>query len=126
MESSQKSPHLTTGIKGEEIAVNLLRNKGYLILNQNWTFKHLELDIIAIDQNELVVVEVKTRTDPLVDDLNQVVNRKKQRNIVRAANAYIRYHQISLDVRFDIIWIRLSQHGKPVVEHIRGAFIPLL
>lgn len=126
MESSQKSDHLTTGTRGEKIAAEFLRSQGYLILEQNWTFGHRELDIIAMHSHELVVVEVKTRHDPMIDDLNLVVNRKKQRNIVSAANAYIRYNRINLDVRFDIIWIRFLRDGAPVVEHIQDAFIPLL
>ena len=47
------------GRKGEELAVEHLRSLGYEILEVNWFSHHLEIDIIAKDENELVIVEVK-------------------------------------------------------------------
>lgn len=126
MESLQQSSHLSTGARGERIAADYLCAAGYLILEQNWYFRHRELDIIALYGGELVVVEVKTRTDPLMDDPAQLVNRKKQRLIVSAAHAYIRYHRLDLDVRFDLIIIRIDRMGDYRIEHIESAFIPLL
>lgn len=126
MESLQKSAHLSVGVKGEELAVGYLLRQGYLILETNWSFKHKELDIIALHGEELVIVEVKTRTEPVYDDPGMSVNRKKQRNIISAAHAYIRYHRMDREVRFDIIWIRVDTFGHTHLEHIPHAFIPVL
>src|ERR1700751_1403233 len=52
---------LQTGKKGEEQAIAFLRELGYEIIHINWRFKHLEIDIIARENNFLVIVEVKTR-----------------------------------------------------------------
>ena len=49
------------GKKGEQMAADYLRSKGYQILETNWRMGHLEVDIIAIGNNMLVFVEVKTR-----------------------------------------------------------------
>ena len=53
--------HNELGKKGEEIAAQYLSEKGYEILERNWRNRHKEIDIIAKDGNELVIVEVKTR-----------------------------------------------------------------
>ena len=50
------------GNKGEEIARQHLLSLGYKLLETNWHFHHYEIDIIAQDGNELVIVEVKSRT----------------------------------------------------------------
>ena len=52
---------IETGKNGEEQALVFLKNAGYSILHCNWRFKHLEIDIVAQHNNELIIVEVKTR-----------------------------------------------------------------
>ena len=126
MDTAQKSEHLCLGARGEDIAAEYLLKKGYLILEKNWRLKHKELDIIAIDENEIVAVEVKTRTEPVLDDPVMSINRKKQRNLISAAHAYVRINHILLDVRFDVIWIRVDVSGRASVEHIQDAFFPTL
>ena len=49
------------GTCGEELAVKLLQQKDYNILERNWRCGHLEVDIIAENDDYLVIVEVKTR-----------------------------------------------------------------
>lgn len=126
MDTAQRSEHLCLGSKGEDIAANFLVAKGCIILEKNWRSGHKELDLIVIDRHELVAVEVKTRTEPVLDNPTMAINRKKQQNLIRAANAYVRMNRIHLDVRFDIIWIRMDASGRSSVEHIRDAFIPCL
>ena len=53
--------HNELGKLGEELAVQFLVDKGYEILEKNWRNKHKEIDIVAKDGSELVIVEVKTR-----------------------------------------------------------------
>ena len=56
------------GREGERVARQFLEQKGYLILEQNWHWHHYELDLVARQGDELVIVEVKTRgVDFLVD-----------------------------------------------------------
>lgn len=49
------------GRHGETLAADFLRANGYVILAQNWRYSHLELDIVALRDSVLHVVEVKTR-----------------------------------------------------------------
>ena len=54
--------HNELGKKGEELAVEYLRENGYKILDRNWVFQKAEIDIIAQKDNFLAVIEVKTRS----------------------------------------------------------------
>ena len=114
--------HNETGKKGEAIAVQFLLDKGYQILEKNWQNHHQEIDIIATKENELIIVEVKCRTGlPLVEPYT-AVNRNKQNQLIKAANAYIQRKNIDKETRFDVISITL---GKEVqIDHIENAFYP--
>mgnify|MGYP001112156192 CR=1 FL=1 len=50
--------HNDLGKKGEEAAVNLLKQKGYKIIEQNWTYEKYEIDIIA--RNEEFIIDRKS------------------------------------------------------------------
>lgn len=56
-----KTEKQKTGKWGEEVAMRYLRERGFEIKDLNWTFQHLEIDIVAMDKDELVIIEVKTR-----------------------------------------------------------------
>jgi putative endonuclease len=106
-------------------AVAYLEQKGYLIRDRNWRRGHFELDIVAAKDNELIVVEVKTRSDTLFAAPEDAVDLPKIRRTVRAADAYIRLFQIDTPVRFDIITV-VGDDGNFKVEHIEEAFYPPL
>lgn len=110
-----------TGDKGEQIAVNHLRKKGYTILDVNWRDHYLELDIIAQKDNFLVIIEVKTGNSITFGEPHEWVTRKKQMRIIKAANAYVLEHNIQTETRFDIVAVLLTAQG-PQVNHIEDAF----
>lgn len=113
------------GKRGEEIACRYLKDKGYKIRERNWKLGRNEIDLIAQDGDYIVIVEVKTRTSNIVAEPETSVTREKQRILVRAANAYIRYFRIPKEVRFDIVAILLDG-GNETVKHIPDAFYPML
>ncbi len=113
------------GKVGEQVAVDYLSGRGFMILERNWRFGHKEIDIIAREANDLVVVEVKTRTAPVLEFPEQAIPRAKRQFLISAANAYVRYNRIPLEVRFDVINVVYRQ-GEPEVTHIRGDFIAML
>lgn len=116
--------HLSTGQLGEKMAVDYLRDKGYEILNTNWRYQHKEIDIIArTRQNELVIVEVKTRNSTRYGDPEEAVDIKKQEFLIEATDAYIEEQNLDMDVRYDIIAIAFKS-GKKVIKHIQEAFYP--
>lgn len=122
---SVMAEHNETGKTGEELAVKYLEEKGYEILETNWRFKNLEADIIAQKKNILVIAEVKTRRTNYFGEPEEFVDKKKQKNLVKAANAYIELKGIDIEVRFDIISVLMK--GEQVFIHqIEDAFYPTL
>ena len=115
------NPH-ELGKQGEDLAIELLIRKGYQILDRNWHSGHKEIDIIALDGDTLVAVEVKTRQSNTFGEPDLAVGAMKQRMLIWAADAYVRYHNLDVDVRFDIISIVFT-NKEPYVEHIEDAFI---
>ena len=75
--------------------------------------------------NELIVIEVKTRSNTLFAEPEDAVDLPKIRRTVRAADTYIRLFQIDSPVRFDIITV-VGNDGHFKVEHIEEAFYPPL
>lgn len=117
--------HIELGKLGEDIAERILLEKGYLLLNRNYRFKKYELDLIMEYLDEIIVVEVKTRNTAEIGEPYKAVTRAKQRQIIKAANHFMQDNQITKDVRFDIVSIVHNTY-RTSVDHIEGAFFPLL
>ena len=111
------------GDKGESLAVDFLKKKNYQILKTNWRSGHKEIDIIAKDNEVLVIVEVKTRASDSFGQPSDFVNHKKHSHLFQAAEDYIYQKNYSGEVRFDIISV-LKKNEKWEVEHIEDAFYP--
>ena len=117
-------PH-ELGKLGEDIAINYLTDKGYKILERNWRSGHKEIDIIALIDETLVIVEVKTRKSDDYGEPDIAVGRDKQRMLIYAADAYVRYRNLDVEVRFDVVSIVITDHGQRI-EHIEDAFYPVV
>lgn len=113
------------GKRGENIALRYLQEKGYSILERNWTSGRKEIDIIAEDDNNIVFVEVKTRTVDFQVHPREAVSVPKQRNMIYAAQTYIERKQPEKEARFDIISVVVDGR-RFEVEHIQDAFYPTL
>jgi len=117
------SENKTVGKWGELEAVRILREKGMKVLDMNWIFLHLEIDIIAMDGDQLVIVEVKTRGTNAFGEPETFVSKKKQSNLIRAANLYLEHKKLDCEVRFDVVGI-VRENNKITSIHIPGAFSP--
>ena len=109
------------GHKGEDIAVDFLKQKGYRILKRNYTTPLGEADIVAKDNNTIVFVEVKARSSDAFGQPFEAVNHRKQEKLKKIALYYLKNNKIELPVRFDIVSI-ISRDGKAEVNHIPEAF----
>lgn len=119
--------HNDIGHIGEQCAVELLEKKGFKILERNWRLRHLEIDIIAANKNEIVFVEVKTRTSMLGGSPEEAVDIVKRKRMIAAANAYIKYKREERTLRFDIIGILINSSGEITnISHLEHAFIPTM
>jgi|SRR6185312_4759490 len=114
-----------TGGEGETKAAEYLRSIGYEILERNWKYSNQEIDIIAKDNLFLVIAEVKTRSSNVFGEPEVFVNRQKQKNLIKAANAYLEKKNLLLESRFDILSV-MKTGDTYNVNHIKNAFYPIL
>jgi putative endonuclease len=105
--------HNDTGNLGEKMAAKYLAAKGYTILHQNWRHKHLEVDIIATQNNILHFIEIKTRRTKKFGLPEEKVSKKKLENLINAAEVYLYENPQWKQIRFDILSILILK-GKPV------------
>lgn len=120
--------HNDLGKWGEDEAANFLERQGYVVLERDWKVGKRDLDIIALTESQetLVFVEVKTRQNDEMQEPEEAVDKLKIRNLAIAANAYVKLHDVQLDLRFDIISIVGKNSQVEQMEHIENAFNPLL
>lgn len=114
-----------TGDWGEKQAVSFLKEHNYVILETNWRYKKLEIDIIAQVNGILVFIEVKTRGSDEFGEPETSVTLKKQRFIIAAANQYVIEKDLDVEVRFDVISI-LNQNSQTTIKHLPDAFYPIV
>lgn len=115
------------GKKGELLAAEYLELQSYKILRKNWRFGKLEVDIIAETEDFIVIVEVKMRSTDDYGDPWEFVGKKKQSNLVKAAQQFVDYNNIVKEVRFDIISIIINERDNSYeIEQIEDAFNPLI
>jgi len=112
------------GKMGEQLAAEHLKKNGYSILARNYKITAIaEVDIVASKDEHIIFVEVKTRESDYLNDPALMVPMKKQRQIIKAADEYVKEHEVDLPWRFDIISIVLNKKDKKI-EHIEDAFYP--
>lgn len=106
------------GARGEEAAVRFLANRGYEILDRNWTCAAGEADIVARDANVIVFVEVKTRSDASMGFPAEAVTAKKRQRYERIACLYLERHAFTeMLVRFDVISLVAIAPDRALVRH---------
>lgn len=120
------TPHLETGRRGEDIAAEFLEQKGYRIAMRNFRAGKGEIDLIVwpASGDQLVFVEVKTRSGDGYGGPEEAVNKRKQRVMVRTAGEYMASIDYEWEIRFDIIAVILQNGRLLTIRHIEDAFFP--
>ena len=115
------------GARGEQIAVRELVDLGWSVLARNWRPRpgrgaaRGEIDIVAVDGDELVVVEVKTRSTSAFGGAVAAVTRSKLARLRRLAAEWLAgQDQRFAGVRIDVVCIDLGRDGRPQVQILRG------
>jgi len=119
------------GPKGEEVAENYLKNKGYEILEKNYTNnlgKRLgEIDIIARKDNALVFVEVKTRNMKNYSQTHpeENITYSKLHKLSKIANQYLYKNKLlGANYRFDAISIWLDLENRQAkIKHLESIYL---
>lgn len=115
------------GKKGEDLAVEYLKKKGYKILERNYRKQYAEIDIIAIDPTTgsgnkiLVFIEVKTRTSQAFGTPFEAITYWKLKPLMQAAQYYkISHNNLPDAMRIDAIAVAITDTGTPVIEHMEN------
>jgi len=111
------------GARGEDLAVQYLKKKGFKVIERNYHCSAGEIDLIAREKNTLVFVEIKTRSSSDYGLPQDAVDRFKQKKMIEVARAYMAEHHLTEDIlaRFDVVAIQLTPTG-PDIELIKDAF----
>lgn len=115
--------HNKLGKKGEEAAKSFLIAKGYSILEKNWRYGRAEIDIIASNENFLIIVEVKTRSTDFFGFPEESISNSQKNRLIEAATAYQEEKSIDKPLRFDIISI-INENNSQRIKHFEDAFFP--
>lgn len=110
------------GLRGEVVARRFLEERGYRILEENFTCPWGEIDLIAQEGEVLVFVEVKARCSARFGRPAEAVHGRKQRQILRVAEAYMTSRRVKAPCRVDVVAIEFPpEASEPIVELIRDA-----
>jgi len=111
------------GARGEDLAVQYLKKKGFKVIERNYHCSAGEIDLIAREKNTLVFIEIKARSSSEFGLPQDAVDRFKQRKMIEVARYYLAEHHLTEDIpaRFDVVAIHLTP-AAPQIELIRDAF----
>lgn len=100
----EKNHNKKLGRWGEDVATIFFQKKGCRILQRNFQMRFGEIDLICLKEQEIIFVEVKTRTTSFLPGEYSVDATKKQK-IKRMINFYIQQNDLGreIDFRFDIL-----------------------
>lgn len=105
---------------GEEITAEYLEKNGYRILDRNYSKPFGEIDIIAIKDDLIAFVEVKTRKSDAFAYAAEAVDSYKQERIRRASQAYLmEKNMLDFLMTFDIAEVYLDTRK---INYIENAF----
>ncbi|OJT71625.1 hypothetical protein BM531_23215, partial [Clostridioides difficile] len=88
---------------GEKVAVNYLLSKGAKILEKNYRLKIGEIDIIAKMEDEIIFVEVKSRSNIKFGYPCESVSFKKEKDNWSCKLLYYKKYLNNTPIRFDVI-----------------------
>jgi len=105
--------HNELGKNGEALAAAYLTQHGYAILHCNWRYSHYEIDIIALKENVLHFVEVKSRASKNFGLPEEAVTKKKFQSLLQAADEFLFQHPEYRHVQYDILSITTLKNQPP-------------
>ncbi|MEI7473151.1 MAG: YraN family protein [bacterium] len=110
---------IVKGKLGEDLAVKYLQDIGYTVIERNWRYSRLgEIDIIAKNNNQLVFIEVKTRTSAFFGEPIEAITPSKIKKIYKLAEVYLSENTLPNDLgcRFDAVSVILRKTPE-IIHH---------
>lgn len=116
------APHLAWGARAEDLAHRHLESRGMRVIARNWRRpgRKQEIDIVAVEGEQFVFVEVKSRHDALYAPPDRNVDNAKRLNTARAALDFARCYRLDPSrLRFDLVTVVFEPSS---IEHARDAW----
>ena len=120
--SRASAARLELGRAGEKAAADLLRRRGYEVVGSGFRARRGELDLVCRRGPDLVVVEVKTRTDEEFGTPAEAVGPRKQRALMAAAAEYRALAGWRGPIRYAIVGLTVRSEGGFDAELIEDPF----
>lgn len=104
---------------GEDEAEKYLKQKGYKILERNFSCKRGEIDIIALDKGVIVFVEIKARVSLKYGLPSEAVTENKLKHIYKTAEYYLyKRNLLNENTRIDVIEVYIK-NKKVIINHLK-------
>ena len=112
-----------TGVWGELYTARYLRDNGYKILTSNYVCRFGELDLVALKNGIICIVEVKTRNKNTPVNPGEAVDSNKRSRLESAAKSFLSATKMKSEVRFDVSEVLLDDDMKLFsINYIKNAF----
>lgn len=112
-----------TGAAGEAMVYEELAGRGYAIIERNIRIGRVEVDILAMREGRIVVIEVKTRAEGHLD-ADFGIDREKLLRLCRAGDAYVRMKNLPHEVQIDLALITNHEDGTTTLEYLDDVALP--
>ena len=108
------------GSYGEDIVVNFLEKNDYIIISRNFLCVQGEIDIVAQKDEEIIFIEVKTRTNKKFGKPREAITFYKKNHMWNSAKYFLyRNNLMNRYIRFDVIEVYIHQN-KTYINHIKN------
>ena len=110
---------LDEGNRGEQLAYDYLKKKGFQIIERNFRIRGGEIDIIAIKDKTLIFVEVKTRTSTQFGTALEAITAWKLKSLIKTSQFYkIKRPNLPDAMRIDAVCVMLDLQDELIsIEH---------
>lgn len=110
------------GARGERIAERHLVRRGLTVLDRNWRCAQGEIDLVLRDGDEVVFVEVKTRSSVAFGHPLEAITSAKLARLRRLAGAWCEAHPGAGRIRIDAVAVIAPRDLPAVIEHLERVF----
>jgi putative endonuclease len=115
---------LGLGRHGEELAARHFAGEGYQVIARNWRCEVGELDLVAMRDGYLVLVEVRARRGMALGSPEESINAAKRARLAALAEAYVQAHDWTGDYRIDVVAIEFDRQGRLLrLDHYEDAIV---
>lgn len=115
--------HNQFGKSAELLAIDYFQKNGYEILHRNWRHSHYEIDIIAVKNEKLHIIEVKGRRSKSFGNPEDTVTAKKFQNLLNAADEFLFRNPQYRHVQYDILAITTLKNKEPEYFLIEDVYL---